>query len=357
MDRSAVDKLNPPAQALARTAVDQLIKATGLQVTVQEEARLTGGRVVDALVAIDALGNRHIYAAEAKRTATPATVNVALQQLATAAPDHKPMFIAAYINPRQAQALKERDIAFIDTVGNAYIRAGQVYVYIRGNRPEEPIGATGQATRAFQATGLRVVFGLLHNPALLKANYRDIARATGVAHGTVGWVLTDLREAGYLIEIKKERRLVRVRQLLGRWIEAYHERLKPKLWLGRYEAPTNQWWQTVDLTPYGAVWGGEVAAAKLTRGYLTPQVTTIYAPRLPPELLLRQQLRKNPDGNVHIFKTFWLDNPEPTTQTPPADTTDPLLVYADLLGTGDDRNRETAERIFNEHLVKRFPND
>jgi hypothetical protein len=352
-----MDKLNRPEQALVQTAVRQLADATGLPIAVDHEVHLAGGGIVDALVAVGAQGERHIFAAGAKRTATPATINIALQRLATMAPNHKPIFITAYVNPKQAQELKERGIAFIDTVGNAYIHAGQVYVYIRGNRPEEPAGAPRQATRAFQATGLRVLFGFLHNPALLNANYRDIARATGVAHGTVGWVLTDLREAGYLIEIKKERRLVRVRQLLGRWIEAYHERLKPKLWLGRYEAPTNHWWQTVELGPYAAVWGGEVAAAKLTNGYLTPQVATIYAERVPPELLLRQQLRKNPGGNVHVFKTFWLDNPELTAQLPLADTTDPLLVYADLLGTGDDRNRETAERIFDEHLVKRFPND
>lgn len=355
-----MNKPNPPTQALVQTAVDHLIKATGLTVAVEDNGRVTTGgrvRVTDALVTIDAPGERPVYAVEVIRIAAPATVNVALQHLATIAPGHKPMLIAAYINPRQAEELKQRGIAFIDAVGNAYLRAGHVYVYIRGNRPEEPIVASGQATRAFQATGLRVLFGLLHNPALLNANYRDIARATGVAHGTVGWVLTDLREAGYLIDIKKERRLVRVRQLLGRWIEAYHERLKPKLWLGRYEAPTNTWWQTVDLGPYAAVWGGEAAAAKLTKGYLTPQVVTIYAERLPPELLLRQQLRKNPNGTVHIFETFWQDNQELTAQLPLADTTDPLLVYADLLGTGDDRNRETAERIFDEYLVKRIPND
>ena len=60
---------------------------------------------------------------------------------------------------------------------------------------------------------------------------------------------------------------------------------------------------------------------------------------------------------MHLFETFWLDNPEPTAQPAVADTTDPLLVYADLLGTGDDRNRETAERIFDEYLIKRVPND
>lgn len=352
-----MDKPKLPEQTLVQNAVHQLIKATGLHITVEHEIHLAAGGMVDALVAVDGHGERHVFAAEAKRNLTPATVNLALQQLAVTAPDYRPMLITAYVNPKQAQELKQRDIAFIDTVGNAYLKAGQVHIYIRGNRPREQIRTTGQTTRAFQTTGLRVIFGFLHNPALLNANYREIARVTGVAHGTVGWVLTDLREAGYQIEIKRERRLVRMRQLLGRWIEAYHERLKPKLWLGSYEAPTTHWWQTLDLRPYAGVWGGEVAAAKLTKGYLTPQVATIYVADLPRELLLREQLRKNPNGNVHIFEKFWLDNPAPTVQLPLADTTDPLLAYADLLGTGEERNRETAEQIFDEYLDKRFPNN
>ena len=254
MDRLAMDKLNRPEQALVQTAVRQLADATGLPIAVDHEVHLAGGGIVDALVAVGAQGERHIFAAGAKRTATPATINIALQRLATMAPRSQAP-IHHYLCQSQASPGTEGKRHRLHRYrGQCLHPGGHVYVYIRGNRPEEPAGTPRQATRAFQATGLRVLFGFLHNPALLNANYRDIARATGVAHGTVGWVLTDLREAGYLIEIKKERRLVRVRQLLGRWIEAYHERLKPKLWLGRYEAPTNHWWQTVELGPYAAVW-------------------------------------------------------------------------------------------------------
>lgn len=35
------------------------------------------------------------------------------------------------------------------------------------------------------------------------------------------------------------------------------------------------WWQRVDVTTYGAHWGGEVAAEKLT-GYLKPETVTLY---------------------------------------------------------------------------------
>lgn len=340
-----------PERELIQRALDQLRERYELNI-IPENHEYTdeAGRIP----AIDTQG--HLYVIEARRTFTKATIDLALRH---EAPTGKKLFlIAEYINPEQAADLQRRDIAFADTVGNAWLKVGPVYIYVRGNRPEKmPRRAPGQAPRAFQATGLRVIFGFLHRPELVNANYRDIAKATGVARGTVGGVLNDLREAGYLLEVRKARHLIRKRQLLDRWIAGYHERLKPKLWLGRYEAPTPDWWQTVNLQPWAAVWGGEVAAVRLTNKFLTPQVVTIYAHQLPTELLLRQRLRKNPDGDVHIFQTFWLDEADPAEQLAAPEITDPLLVYADLMGTGDGRNQETAQLIFDGQLRERFAGD
>lgn len=347
-----------PERELIQRALVQLRERHQLNIILKDEAKYTGEAeripTPDARVTIDIQGQLYVYAVEAKRIFTKATIVLALQHPIPVG--EKPLLIAEFINPEQAADLQRRDIAFADTVGNAYLKAGPVYIYVRGNRPEKmPRRAPGQATRAFQAAGLRVIFGFLHRPELVNATYRDIAKATGVARGTVGEVLNDLREAGYLLEVRKARHLIRKRQLLDRWIVGYHERLKPKLWLGRYEAPTRDWWQTIDPRPYAAVWGGEVAAAKLTDGFLRPKIVTIYAHQLPAELLLR--LRKIPDGDIHIFRTFWLDEVDPTNQLATHEITDPLLVYADLMGTGDDRNRQTAQLIFDGRLRERFPNE
>lgn len=350
----------PPGPALIERALGQLTDRYGLNIIPEYDHQYTdqAGRIrnIDAKLTINIQGQPYVYAAEAKRTFSKATIAMAVQHLK--ASGQTPLLIAEYINPQQAADLQQQGVAFVDAAGNAYLKVGPVHIHVRGNRPEAmPRRVPGQATRAFQATGLRVLFGFLQTPELVNANYRDIAKATGVARGTVGWVLHDLREAGYLLELRKERRLIRKHQMFDRWIEAYHERLKPRLWLGRYEAPTADWWQTVDPRPHAAVWGGEVAAAKLTDGFLRPRIVTIYAHQLPTELLLRQRLRKNPDGDVHVFQTFWLDEPDQTNRVAVPETTDPLLVYADLMGTGDDRNRETAQRIFDGQLGARFSDD
>ena len=55
----------------------------------------------------------------------------------------------------------------------------------------------------------------------------------------------------------------------------YPMRLRPKLHPKRFRAVTPDWWQRVDVTTYGAQWGGEVAVEKLT-GYLKPGTVTLY---------------------------------------------------------------------------------
>ena len=221
-------------------------------------------------------------------------------------------------------------------------------------------------TRAFQATGLKALFGFLINPDLLNETYRNIAEATDIALGTVGWVLTDLREHGYLIERRnKERRLIRKKELLDKWVVAYPEKLRPKLRLGRYQAPNRMWWKDVEIAKHNAQWGGETAAAKLTN-YLKPFITTIYAERIPPLLLLQNNLKKDAEGDVEILQKFW--TPELVADigrtfhntkimAGEEELVPHLLTYADLLATADDRNIETAKIIYDEYLYQYFRED
>jgi len=116
--------------------------------------------------------------------------------------------------------------------------------------------------------------------------------------------------------------------------------LRPKLLLGRYTAKEREWWNKIVL-PDNAYWGGEVAAAKMTR-YLRPEKVTIYAETIPTELLVQGRLKKDPQGEIEIVKNFWGKDVHLGEQ----DVVPPLLVYADLLATGDARNMETAKMVY-----------
>jgi hypothetical protein len=194
---------------------------------------------------------------------------------------------------------------------------------------------------------LKVVFALLCRQELTDEPFRTIAQTTDVALGTVAWIMDDLKKLGYLLVMgKRGRRLIRKQQLLERWVGAFPNQLRPKLLLGRYAAPDPNWCEQTRVGDFHAYWGGEPAAARLT-GYLKPEVITLYTRDKPARLQAAHRLRPDPRGNVEILEAFWdmavdWTNPE---------IVHPLLVYADLLATGDPRNIETARRIYDEQLA------
>lgn len=250
----------------------------------------------------------------------------------------------------RADKLRQDGIQFIDTAGNGYLNQPPLYLFVKGNKVKNIIEAP-VTPRAFKQTGLRVLYALLCNPGLENETYRTIADKTKVALGMVNWVVKDLQELGFLIETGRGRarqlRLVQKERLLERWITAYAEQLRPKLVLGRYRG-VDGWWQQAALNPEEALWGGEVAAAKLT-DYLKPQMLTIYVDRdNPTAVLLPNRLKKDPQGDVELVARFW----QPETILPNRDMVHPLLVYADLMASGNQRNIETARMIYDQHIVQ-----
>ena len=145
---------------------------------------------------------------------------------------------------------------------------------------------------------------------------------------------------------ERGRRLTNKERLLEQWVVAYPQQLKPKQFIGTYKADRYDWWRDVDLTQFDAQWGGEPAAEKLTQ-YLKPERVTIYAGERTQELILRNKLRKDPRGDIEIVKRFWTFNPQDTRR----ETVHPLLVYADLIATANDRNIETARMIYDKELA------
>jgi hypothetical protein len=244
------------------------------------------------------------------------------------------------------------DIPFIDTAGNAYVNEPPLFIFIKGNRPTLPV-RTERPARVFQPAGLQVVFALLCNPGLEDAPFRKINRLAKVALGTVGWVMRDLREMGYLITMgKRGRRLIRKNDLLTRWAATYPEQLRPKLVAGRYQATDVDWWRNATFDNYEAFWGGEIAAALLTK-YLKPQTVTIYTKQPLGRLMVPHKIKKDDDGDIEILRAFW----DFEFKLPHRDLVHPVLIYADLLATGDPRNIETAKIIYERELTRLIRED
>ena len=323
----------------------------GLQKTANLNAQVQYGNYdFDAILRIGLHEMEWNFAVEVKNRVTPATLGVIVQRLRKL--PQKGLLVTRYVTPQLADRMREMEIQFIDAVGNAYINDPPLFIFIKGNRALDK-DRKKRPTRAFQPTGLQVVFALLCNCNVRLENepFRYIAQQANAALGTVGWVMRDLKQMGYLVDMgKRGRRLVRRKDLLDRWVATYPEQLRPKKLLGNYMAADIHWWENKELTNFGAYWGGEVAAAYLTK-YLKPRVVTIYT-KEPGRLALAHRLRKEPNGNVEILKIFW--NFEYLRQTPlmgHVDLVHPILIYADLMATGDARNIETAQIIYERQLA------
>ena len=257
-----------------------------------------------------------------------------------------------YVNPELAEMMRNQSIFFIDVAGNAFIDATPLYIYVKGEKPNKVV-ETKPVKRLFKTSGLKLIFALLNNPGMEKATYRDMAKAANVALGTVDFVITELNELGYLIDMqKKGRQLLKTRQLLRRWIEAYPENLKPKLVKEKFRTDARHWWKDIQPEDFGLFWGGEIAAAELT-GYLKPERYTVYTNKLPGKLIYKFKFQKDPNGNIEVLTPFWAFK----WKLAEKGLVPPLLIYADLMATGDARAIEAAEIIYDKYLARLIRED
>jgi hypothetical protein len=258
------------------------------------------------------------------------------------------LVVADYVPDRQALRLKEAGIPFIDAAGNAYLVEPGFFLFIAGCPLPlgQEITAPIRQPRLFNPTGLKVLFLLITRPDYLNRPYRDIAKAANVALGTVVWIMGDLKQNDYLIDLGTgNNRLKQREKLIDEWTAAYANKLVPRHKTRRFKAETADWWKKTDLRQFNAFWGGDVAADRLT-GHLKPGDITIYAHGLPRPLLEAKRMRADPQGDVKIIEAFWNFPPTETEK----DTVPPLLVYADLLATGDPRAIEVAKLIQERYL-------
>lgn len=294
-------------------------------------------------VDLDIGGHRVRYVPYVKTGLRPATLGAVIHQLHTG--KGRPLLIADHVTPPLADALRTQGVEFIDGAGNMFLNRWPLLAFVKGQRPAGKTTALERG-RAFQATGLQVLFALLARPELVARPYREIAVAAGVAHGTVGWVVGELTELGHVATVGGRRRLINGERLMDRWTEGYARTLQPRLVLGQFQGDLRALQRRTAPWPDGLLIGGELAAARLTR-HLRPATATLYAPGIDPRLLLLLRLRADARGNVAFRRRFWKFTGELPGITPA------LLVYADLLAIGDARCLETAQ-LLRGQLVARF---
>ena len=135
------------------------------------------------------------------------------------------ILIAEYISKKAAQKLKERGINYIDVAGNAFIKHKDLTIFVEGQKNAKK-DKTNQS-RAFQETGLKIIFHLLNKPENLQDSYRRISERADVSVGSVSNVMAELEALNYLLKTSNKRVLKNKRELLERWVVDFNATLRP----------------------------------------------------------------------------------------------------------------------------------
>lgn len=259
--------------------------------------------------------------------------------------DENYLVLANIIDQPLRNKLRQLQINFVDGCGNASINIGNIHIQVdglKGSRASENI-------RTFRASHLKLIWYLLQKEDSINKTYRSIASETNLSLDTISKTMNALEKQNYLIRLNEDRfKPTKKTELLEKWLMGYEDTLRPKLAKGTYrfvDKKPGEAWQDIKLDTKKTLWGGEPAAAKLTR-YLNPQIYTIYTNQSESELLRQYRMVPDKKGNIEVYQLFF--KPEIYVT---GDLVPPLLIYADLQISGEERNLETARMIYEEYIA------
>ncbi len=258
------------------------------------------------------------------------------------------VLLALDIPEQVAKNLRANRINYIDAAGNAFINSHDIFILIEGNKPVKP--QQDFQAKPFSKTGLKVIFQFLLYPDLINETIRNIANQADVSLDTVHKTIQGLKQLGYIIALtKKDMGWNKRKELFEKWIGEYDTRLKPGLHVGNFrfvkETDFLQW-KAIHLQD-NTCWGGEPAGDLLTN-YLRPEILTLYTKETKMEVIKNYRVLPDPNGYIRVYQKYWEENETQNVTAPP------LLVYADLINTGDKRNIETAQKIYGKFLQNKF---
>ncbi|EKF54299.1 hypothetical protein I215_13158 [Galbibacter marinus] len=258
----------------------------------------------------------------------------------------KTIVIADYLTNSTAEELKRNQIIYLDASGNTFIKTENIFISVEGRKSH--LNKNTNHSRAFQEAGLKLLLLLISNPETLQLKYRELVERTGIGLGSVSNIFKELKANHYLLLTNGKRILKRQDEIIQRWVVAYNELLKPRNFKIRMRTLDNRLTRdkllaNSDLMVYLS---GELGGELLT-GNLKSKNYTIYTSEELSSVAREFKLFPDKTGNIELYNKFWNDNLELKIGT----VAPPLVVYADLIGTGIDRNIEIENDCVSEKVV------
>lgn len=246
------------------------------------------------------------------------------------------LVIGDFIAAESKELFKSNKINYLDTAGNACIYSKKIKILVEGKRK---VSNNRTTPRIFQEAGIKLLFILLTDKKSINYSLRELATKAGIALGSVSNIMKELQEENFIIKSARERKLKNRNELLQKWVEAYNEVLKPKLFRKSYRINNVNDLNQLNSTLNYQI-GGELAAAKIT-GYLIPKDIEVYYEGELLEFAKEFKLIPDVNGNLKVYERFWNFDENNDRKR----LASKLIIYADLFGSNNDRNRETAQMI------------
>jgi len=333
-------------KVIANTALENLNKRTGIKGTFKDTQTIAKNKDmgVDGILELTFDNQTQKLYVEIKKDIRQYHIEL-LRRIHLEYPQF--ILIAERIYPNLKKQLCQEHIPWIDGAGNIYFQKGPHFIWID---KFEDLPEKKTVNRAFTKTGLKVVFLFLHDETWLNKTHREIAKAAGIGLGNIPKIFNGLKDQHFIVEVDKNKyKMVRKRELLDQWIIEYEKELKPKIHVGNFtflNREDERNWKKLNFDNQD-YWGGEPAADLLTN-MLKPQMYTIYTNKDRARIMKKFRFKPDPDGNIEINKPFWNIGLERKNIAPP------LVVYADLMNTQDERNMNVAKMVYEQFLQDQF---
>ncbi len=278
------------------------------------------------------------FACDIKSQMSKANYNLAVQQLRKVKEQtKKPLIVAArHFSPEALERLPQEGISVVESSGNCKIVVPPLFISINGQKSAQVKESKG---KAFTEAGLKVIFYFFLDDANINKPYRQINEETGLSLGTIKNVIEELTNGMYVIKATKGRCMKNKKELLDTWQTYYNQTLKPKLLVKEMEfvdAESRREWEKIPL-PDGVCWGGE-GGAYMTDHYLMPEQFDIYTDVPSVKLMMTKKLRFEVNGSIKVYQKFWKGGDDEKVAPK-------ILIYADLMGSGNSRCIEAAQRL------------
>lgn len=317
--------------------IDNLKRLTGLP----NVGFLTAERLCD--YDYDVTINGITFACEVKNQVNKANYNLMIHHIQNLKEKtDKPILIATrHIVPELFDSFQAEGISVVESNGNCNICADPLFIRISGQKAVQTKETKG---KAFNEAGLKLIFYFLLKDENINKPYRKISEDTELSLGTIKNVIEELRENMFVIKTAKGRFLKNKKELLNIWQTYYNQTLKPKLLVKELDFVNNESrkdWEEIPL-PEGMCWGGE-GGAYLLDHYLIPELFDIYTEVPSIKLVMGKKVKYQENGKIRLYQKFWKGTKDEKVAPK-------ILIYADLMGSGNSRCIEAAQRLIEDGI-------